>query len=116
MTLKLNYSSDIFQLKKIFKVNKNKPGYVKSRLIKSKLRRILKVFSPPDPNLSGSQQNEETAQLRSDKPDPRAGTEPRLELELFFRLTVMKDKARARSSLISESSIELFCLKNGEIS
>ena len=39
----------------------------------------------------------------------RAGTEPRLELEPKFRLAVNKDKARARSSLKSQSSDELLC-------
>jgi hypothetical protein len=39
----------------------------------------------------------------------RGGSEPRLEL--FFRLEVNKLKARARSSLILKSSIELFLTK-----
>ncbi len=38
----------------------------------------------------------------------RGGSEPRLELELNFRLEVNKGKARARSSLNSKSSNELF--------
>ena len=37
----------------------------------------------------------------------RGGSEPRLEL--FFRLEVNKVKARARSSLNSQSSNKLFC-------